>query len=99
MTDMAGRGVTHADIANRLDRGDGKFVAIEARLGAIEAAQAQSLEQQERTNELLEAWIAMKGLGNFIIWWGKVFGGLIVIGTAILTVLKLKLLTVLGANG
>lgn len=81
--------VTHEDIANRLDRGDDKFHAIERRLSAIE-------EKQDRTNEILEAWVAVKGTGNFIIWWGKVMAGGVVILTGLLAIAKFKLLGIFG---
>ena len=86
--------VSHEDIADRLDRGDGKFVLIEARLSAIEQAQTLSLEEQKRTREILEAWVAAKGAGEFIIWAGKVLGGWMVIIAALLSILKFKLWTI-----
>lgn len=81
--------VSHEDIAERLDRGHIKFGFIEARLAAIE-------EKQDRTNEMLEAWVAVKGTGGFIIWAGKVVGGWMVIAAATLSILKFKLWTIFG---
>lgn len=83
--------VSHEDLADRLDRGDDKFAAIEQRLQAIE-------EKQDRTNELLEAWVAVKGTGSFIIWLGKVFGGWAVILTALAAATKFRLWTAFGGN-
>lgn len=110
---MSGRTpVSHEDIADRLDRGDTKFAAIEVALGQIREEQqairseqqraadeqARAADEQKKIREIVEAWVAVKGAGNFIIWWGKVVAGATVILATLLAMAKFKLWTVLGGN-
>lgn len=83
--------VSHADLAKRLDRGDNKFDQMDARFDEIE-------DKLDRMNELLDAWVAVKGTGNFLIWWGKVVSGVMVILAASLAILKFKLLSLFGGG-
>lgn len=105
--------VTHEDILARLASGDGKFDAIAAELAALRqehgafrssqetmaVALAANTEAVTKLAEVQEAWVAVKGTGNFIIWWGKVAAGATVILASLLSIIKFELWRALAERG
>jgi hypothetical protein len=89
---------THADIMDRLDRGDKRFDDIEAILKDLKASQAEQAKTMLKLSEVQDAWVAVKGTGNFIIWWGKIMAAGAVIVASLLSIVKYQLWRVLGGQ-
>lgn len=67
--------VSHADIDARLQRGEGRFGDIDAKLAEI-AELLKPIPEMQRdiasTKEIVEAWGAVKAAGKFARWMGGI---------------------------
>lgn len=75
--------VSHEDIMNRLDNGDGRFRKVEEDLDDIKADVAEMKETLVAIKDMVEAWTAAKTAGRFIKWLGGVAAGLAAIFVAL----------------
>ena len=66
---------SHADIADRIEQGNRKFVEIEKALKNI-AEKLEPIGQMQAdiaaTKEIVEAWGAVKSFGKFLKWVGSI---------------------------
>lgn len=60
--------VSHEDVMNRLDNGDGRFRKVEEDLDDIKADVAEMKETLVAIKDMVEAWTAVKTAGRFIKW-------------------------------
>lgn len=79
---MARDAVSHEDLADRLDKGDGQFVSINEKLEAIATA-LEPLPQMQRdiakTREIVETYETIKNLAKFVKWASGAVAGVLAI--------------------
>lgn len=95
----------HNEFRTLLTSFEGKLSDHTKAVDALTIAQQHQAEAQERQAEMVQklaeiqdAWVAVKGTGNFIIWWGKVVSGLLLGLASMLALIKFQLLSVLSGG-